>query len=499
MPRVYDTVIPEYRMLGAAHLAAEIGNHNPDVMISIGASALAYSIIVAAEERELAMQLKNNIFTLGWTEEHCGSDLLSVRTGATPMSDDPDERQYYIKGSKWIINCSYHADYHVVVAKVDPSRDDPRSLSFFLVPRSSTKNWERLETHILDKMVLTKFDIDGPGTLLGRVGHGLTILQRMAMPSKYQCTYMGVDMMGQAIPASIDHLSTKNIFGNNPIQFSNVFRQMYDLVLKSALYHFMYYRSVALDTDGWLQFHGTLLKSFLLLRINELLSRNLLIAGSKGFVATSPIGKSALDSFVLPVFDGHYTINTFMSEKFLERYLAASDPGDLEGRVALMRERMFLELMQGEMDARPRDLRKPPFFDYADYIQQMKLPIDLPAAEMIQRVSAVVAEIEQAGLSSEPEYRYKMGDLLHWMESVVAAGEMVVMSGEQNYVNAVVIQYNGLVNAFNNIVSEGGFQTEFLTPLRQLPIDMGDESDPSAFLLRLFDVRERVGLAAAAV
>ena len=35
-------------------------------------------MLVAAEEDELAAQLKGKIFTLGWTEEHTGTDLLSV-------------------------------------------------------------------------------------------------------------------------------------------------------------------------------------------------------------------------------------------------------------------------------------------------------------------------------------------------------------------------------------------------------------------------------------
>ena len=53
-----------------------------------------------------------------------------------------------------------------------------------------------------------------------------------------------------------------------------------------------------------------MLKSWLLLRANELLGQNLLVVGSKGFLAESVIGRNAIDSFVLPVFDGHYTINT---------------------------------------------------------------------------------------------------------------------------------------------------------------------------------------------
>ena len=158
--------------------------------------------------------------------------MLSATTTATPLNNDPDCVDYHIKGRKWLINNSYHADYHTIVAKTDPDSSGPRSLSIFLVPQSSCKNWERLETHVLRKMVLTSFDIDGPGRLLGRVGHGLQILQKMAMPSKYQCAYVGIKLINEAIPTGIEHLSKKRIFNENPINFSNVLRQMYNLVLQ---------------------------------------------------------------------------------------------------------------------------------------------------------------------------------------------------------------------------------------------------------------------------
>ena len=72
-------------------------------------------------------------------------------------------------------------------------------------------------------MVLTKFEIDGPGILIGQAGRGLEILQRMALPSKYHCAYMGVSMVADSLPAAINHLSAKRIFGGNPIQNSAMF------------------------------------------------------------------------------------------------------------------------------------------------------------------------------------------------------------------------------------------------------------------------------------
>ena len=310
--KAYDYIVPEFNLQGLMYMLSEEFEDSPSHMIAAGASILAYQMIPAAGADDLAEEMKGEdgrgtIFTLGWTEEHTGSDLLSIQTSATPMSDDPDEKQYHIKGGKWMINNSFHGDYHCVLAKIDPEQNGPRSLSLFLVPRSSCKNWERLPTHVLKNMVLTEYEIDGPGMLVGKKGRGLSIVQQMASAARYQCSYIGMQMVREAVPMSIDWLSTKNIFGKNPVEFSNVFRQLYKLALQSASLEFMWYRANALNRGSWLQFYGTMLKSFLLLRTNEVLSQNLLVAGSKGFVGDSEIGRNVIDSFVLPVFDGHYT------------------------------------------------------------------------------------------------------------------------------------------------------------------------------------------------
>lgn len=487
MREVYDNLYPKFNLLGAVRTGTRTYNDEPSASIAGGASMLSYMLLLAAEEYQLAEELKDSIFTLGWTEEHCGSDLLSVRTVATPMSDDPNERQYHVKGQKWLINNSFHADYHVVIAKVDPSQNGPRSLSLFLVPRSSTNGWERINTHTLENMVLTKFNIDGPGRLLGKVGHGLSIVQRMAMPSKYMCAYIGLRMMQRAIPATIEHLSSKRIFEENPINFTNVFRQLYNLVLQAALMEFMYYRAIVFNDGSFLQFHGTLVKSFLLLRINEICSQNLLIAGSKGFLKESIIGQAAVDTFVLPVFDGHYTINTFMSAKHIHRYLNATQRGDLNGRLDKLRRELFTETLHDEINARPADIRKPEFFDYADYIEQMNVPLDLQLPSLVALANDLVAEISDRGLTNDAEYRYKIGDLIHWMEALMAACELWKLTGEDNYLNLIIQQYNKLGHYINTLISEGGFTQPFLTPLRQLPLPQNIE-DNGAFLLRLMNV-----------
>ncbi len=490
MMDVLDNVYPKFNLMGSMLQATRHFSNDPGYMTACAASGLAYMMLVAAEEYELAAQLKGKIFTLSWTEEHTGTDLLSVRTRATPISDDPLEKTFHIQGAKWLINNSYHADYHSVIAKVDPAASGPRSLSLFAVPHSSTKNWQRLETHVLRSMVLTKFDIDGPGILIGQVGRGLEILQRMALPSKYHCAYMGVKMVDDSLPAAIEHLSSKKIFGGNPIRFSNVFRQLYNLVLQAAHINFTFFRALAFSDSPFLQFHGIMLKSWLLLKCNDILSQNLLVTGSKGFLKESNIGGNAIDSFVYPVFDGHYTLNTLLTYKHTRRYLGAKAQGDIDARMTALRENAYVPLEGKQILNSSRETRRPPFFDYADYIARCQLPIPLEAARPIRASAAIMDAIQARGDTNEPEYRYKIGMLVHNLEALLSAVELWKVTANDDYLNAVVMQYNEVGKLINRIISEGDLAVDFIEPLRQLPLPRPD--DPRGFLLGLLDVKRQL-------
>ncbi|GAB1420834.1 hypothetical protein MASR2M15_09580 [Anaerolineales bacterium] len=486
---VIDQLTPEYNLLGSLYAATENFQDDPNYMTATAASGLAYTMLLAAEETELAEKHKYDIFTLGWTEEHCGTDLLSIYTKATPLSDDPAERQFHIKGNKWIINNSYHADYHMVLAKIDPTQDGPRSLSIFLVPQSSTKNWERIETHVLKHMVLTKYDIDGPGILVGKLGHGLSILQRMAMPSKYQCTYGGMIMAREAIPATIEHLSSKFIFGDHPTNFSNVFRQLYNLSLSTAFVKFTFFRALALSDSSFLQFHGTMLKSWLLLYINELLRENLLVAGSKGFVKESVIGRGAIDSFVFPVFDGHYTLNTLMSAKHINRYIDAERQEDAAARIEFLKENMYIAKPGNQMSASSGSIRKPDFFNWAEYLGQLDIDLPFSPENLLSKVNEFLKAIDVNELSNDLDYKYKIGQLLQGLEAILASCEMVAILGEAYY-NIIPQQYNRYINMFNEYLCESAFEIELISPVRQRKLEQ--PADVRGYLLDLLDVRNKI-------
>ena len=495
---MYDRLSPQFNMLDAIDYGHKFFDDHPSYLIAAGASMLAWMMLLASDETDLAEDLKDNIFTLGWTEEAIGSDLLSISTQATPMSDNLDERNFHIKGSKWLINNSYHADYHLIIAKIDPSNFGPRSLSVFLVPHSSTSNWQHLDTHVLRNIVLTKYDVDGPGKLVGKLGHGLSIVQKMASAARYQCTYIGIRMCQNSVLAAIDHLSSKMIFSDNPINFSNVFRQVYNLVLQATHLNFMFHRAVVYSDTSFLEFHGTMLKSFVLLRVNELLAQNLLVAGSKGFLKESIMGRDAIDSFVLSVFDGHYTINTLMTAKHITRYLNASNKVNMEERIATLREKLFKREIGSQLKKTSSVTRRPAFFDYAHYWKQLDVPLPIDIDMLLNRVRDLMTELDNTTqdavtgtkLSLEAEYKYKIGTLVHWLESLLAAAEFWKVIDSNDYLNGIVQQYNGIVKAFNDIISEGALQTEFLNPIRHCPLPTIE--DKEEYLRKLLDIQSKI-------
>ncbi|MXX49730.1 MAG: hypothetical protein F4Z39_01550 [Chloroflexi bacterium] len=256
---------------------------------------------------------------------------------------------------------------------------------------------------------------------------------------------------------------------------------------QAALINFAFFRALAFSDSPFLQFHGIMLKSWLLLKCNEILSQNLLVTGSKGFLKASNIGGNAIDSFVYPVFDGHYTLNTLLTYKHTRRYLTARSQGDIEARLRTLRENAYLPREGKQILNNSRETRHPPFFDYADYIERCRLPIPLDARRLVQTSHDLLDAITRRGESNEPEYRYKIGMLVHNLEALLAAVELCKATGNDDYLNAALMQYNDTGKLLNRIISEGAFASDFIEPLRLLPLPK--PADPRRFLLKLLDVK----------
>ena len=66
---VYDHLSPDFNMMRAIKEGSDMLGNHPSYIIAAGASMLAWMMLLASDENELAEELKDKIFTLGWTEE----------------------------------------------------------------------------------------------------------------------------------------------------------------------------------------------------------------------------------------------------------------------------------------------------------------------------------------------------------------------------------------------------------------------------------------------
>ena len=214
-----------------------------------------------------------------------------------------------------------------------------------------------------------------------------------------------------------------------------------------------------------------MLKSWLLLKCNDILSQNLLVTGSKGFLKESNIGGNAIDSFVYPVFDGHYTLNTLLTYKHTRRYLGANGAGrSRRADAGAARKRLRPAGRQADPQQQPRN--PPPAL-----LRLRRLHRPLPAAHpagrgppLISASEGIMDAMQARGVTNEPEYRYKVGMLVHNLEALLSAVELWKVTENDHYLNAIIMQYNDVGKLINRIISEGDLAVDFIQPLRQLPL-----------------------------
>ena len=82
-----------------------------------------------------------------------------------------------------------------------------------------------------------------------------------------------------------------------------------------------------------------------------------------------------------------------------------------------------------------------------------------------------------------------MGAMLHWMEALLAACEMWRALEEDEYLNAVIMQYNAFVNQFNQIISESALQ--HAVPAAHAAAPHAQFGKAAEFLLRLYHLAQQ--------
>ena len=65
--------------------------------------------------------------------------------------------------------------------------------------------------------------------------------------------------------------------------------------------------------------------------------------------------------------------------------------------------------------------------------------------------------------------------LVHNLEALLSAVELWKVTAVDDYLNAIIMQYNEVGKLINRIISEGDLAVDFITPLRQLPLPKPDD------------------------
>ena len=80
---LYDALLPDFDMHKSASSRRRALRRRTRPDDRGGASMLAWMTVIAAGEGQDRRRPEGQLFTLGWTEEEIGSDLLSATTVAT--------------------------------------------------------------------------------------------------------------------------------------------------------------------------------------------------------------------------------------------------------------------------------------------------------------------------------------------------------------------------------------------------------------------------------
>ena len=94
----------------------------------------------------------------------------------------------------------------------------------------------------------------------------------------------------------------------------------------------------------------------------------------------------------------------------------------------------------------------------------------MDARKLITASAAIMEAIQARGLTNEPEYRYKIGMVVHNLEALLSAVELWKVTENDQYLNAIIMQYNEVGELINRIISEGALPVDFIEPLRQRPL-----------------------------
>lgn len=228
------------------------------------------------------------------TEPNSGSDLNSIRTKATVMSD-----HFLLSGQKTWVTSAPVADFFTVFAKTD----NHEKLSIFFVPSDLKgvqigKNIEKLGIRgsvtsevVFDEVILPK------NYLLGEIGGGTENLKEVLAEIRIMTAALAIGVATAAFEAAVEYSKTREQFGRPIGKFQAVKLKIADMAvqLETARLYVFYAASLS-DKDSSRQKESMIAKLYASECANSICDIASRIFASYGYAMDYPIQRYLRDA-----------------------------------------------------------------------------------------------------------------------------------------------------------------------------------------------------------
>ncbi|MCL1918434.1 MAG: acyl-CoA/acyl-ACP dehydrogenase [Peptococcaceae bacterium] len=165
------------------------------------------------QQREIfAKMAEGKLFTMAFTEPHCGSDITAIKTLASYR-----DGEYYLSGCKSLVSNIDVSDYFLVYAKIEGEND--RDLYPFVVSRQANNlTVSEPEAKLGQKAcAIGRLELDGVGVKesmrLGAHHHGIDSVRRIFSITRTWVAALSIGVARRALEISSAYAGERTAFG----------------------------------------------------------------------------------------------------------------------------------------------------------------------------------------------------------------------------------------------------------------------------------------------
>jgi alkylation response protein AidB-like acyl-CoA dehydrogenase len=245
------------------------------------------------------------VWAIAMSEPAAGSDLKAIRTTARREGD-----HYVVNGSKTFITNGLLADAVIVVAKTDPDAGH-KGISLIVVEEGMEgfvrgRKLDKVGMHAQDTSELFFSDVRVPvANRLGEEGRGFYYLMQGLAQERLGTAVTGMAVTKRALELTIDHVRTREAFGQPIGAFQNTRFELADVKATVDAIESYVDRAISLHVDGELSSDDAAsLKQWVTDRQCEVVDRCLQLFGGYGYMTEYEIARLWRDSRVQRIYAG---------------------------------------------------------------------------------------------------------------------------------------------------------------------------------------------------